>query len=297
MAGDITINVLGGGDRIALKDIGYLSNPNSRLYLKSHDSKVTIGNIYGDFECHCHGASLTVGTITGSAKVNTTETVCRFDRVGVTAEQDTFWVESTGKTSVYCKNVYANSVLKMGKSSTTLDNTYGTVDFQSSKGNLTLKNATKDVLIGQTSGTVSIDFNKECVANLTSTATKGKIKFSNMRGVVTINERNEQSSCKINGTFLEVNGKNIIQTTSGNIELSCPLNVEWSIFWHAKKASLDIFGTARTTIKSSEQYIKTTYKNNSTTWTTPYGAPSEEKENSLKLSSSSGKIVVKQLKQ
>ena len=297
LAGDITINVLGGGDRIALKDIGYLANPNSRLYLKSHDSKVTIGNIYGDFECHCHGASLTAGTITGSAKVNATETACRFDRVGTTAGKDTFWVESTGKTSVYCKDVYANSVLKMGKSSTTLDNTYGTVDFQSSKGNLTLKNATKDVLIGQTSGTVSIDFNKECVVNLTSTATKGKINFSNMRGVVKINERNEQSSCKIVGTFLNISGQNIIQTTSGNIELSCPLNMNWSIFWQAKKASLDIFGTARTTIKSSEQYMKTVYKNNSTAWATPYGAPSEEMENSLKLSSSSGKITVKQLPQ
>ena len=302
LAGDITINVLGGGDRIALKDIGYNpsdpdSIPNSRLYLKSHDSKVTIGNIYGDFECYCHGASLTAGTITGSAKINAKETACRFDRVGSTAGKDTFWVESTGKTSVYCKYVYANSVLKMGKSSTTLDNTYGTVDFQSSKGNLTLKNAEKDVLIGQTAGTVSIDFNKDCedAPNLTSTATKGKIKFSNMRGVVKINELNEQSSCGITGTFLRINDKNIIQTTSGNIELSCPLNMEWSIFWQAKKASLDIFGTARTTIKSSEQYMKTVYKNNSTTWATPYGAPSEETDNSLKLSSSSGKIIVKQL--
>jgi len=295
--GDIKINVLGGGDRISLKDIGYQANPNSKLYIKSHDSKVIIGNIYGDFECACHGASLTAGTITGSAKVIVTETACKFDRVGLTAGVDTFWVESKGKTSVYCKDVYANAVLKMGKTSTTLDNTYGTVDFQSSKGNLTLKNAMKDVLIGQTSGAISIDFNKDYVSNLTSTATAGTIKFNNMQGKVKINEQNQQSSCKIIGTFLAVNGENVIQTTSGNIELTCPLNMNWSIFWKAKKASLDIFGTARTTINSSEQYIKSNYPGNNTVWTTAYGAPSGEMENSLKLLSSSGKIVVKQLSQ
>ncbi|MBR1925528.1 MAG: hypothetical protein IJ837_01590 [Clostridia bacterium] len=291
--GDIKINVLGGGDRISLKDIGYPANPNSKLYIKSRDSKVTLGNVYGDFECACHGASLTAGTITGSAKVNVTETACKFYEVGSIEGVDTLWVESNGSASVYCEYVLANAILKMGKSSVTLDNTYGKVDFESSKGNLTIKNAMKDVLIGKTSGQVSVDFNEYCVSNLTSTATAGTIKFNNMQGEVKINELNEQSSCKIIGTFLALNGKNIIQTTSGNIELTCPLNTDWSLFWQAKNVSLDIFGTAKTTIKSSEQYIKSNYPDDNTVWTTAYGKPTSEMANSLKLLSSSGKIVVK----
>ena len=292
---NVNIEVNGGTDVVSLKNVLSTGTSASKLSVKNHNGSVYVGNVFGDFSCDTKGAKMVVGDITGTTRLVVKETACQFGTIGVTPQVDTLSLEATGKTTITFDKVF--SKIDMGKNTgttITVKESYGDVLYGvgTGKGTLNLKNVhASKINIVSSSGKINIDAKPEERVDIESTATAGTISFTGIKlGTVKINKANEFSSCNINGSFVEVHGDNIIKTTSGKVSISAPHSDNYSLAWESAKASLDIFGNAKTTINTSKKYCES--QGESFRCTTAFGQPCDEKYDYIDLLATTGTITV-----
>lgn len=298
LKGNISVLVNGGSDKIVLKNIGTELEQSNRLTIKSHNGPVEIGNVFGDFEGTFNSSQCFIGNVSKSCIVNTKETVCNFKTVGTEGVAEVLQISVSGKTTLNFEKVYNSiDIAKNTNSTININESFANISYVGDRGTLNLSKVhASNIEIVEMNGKININAEKEEIVNIVSRATRGAISFSGIKyGTVLINEQNSQSSCNILGSFDEVLNKHIIKTTSGKIEVSAPSSVNYSIFWDAKKANLNIFGPTKTTIKSSAEYCDTNGRNG---WshTNSQGQPCEEEmDGNLSLSASSGTVIVNSL--
>lgn len=291
---DIVVN--GGTDTIRMKNVFSTLESASKVNIKNHNGAVYIGNIYGDLSCNTHGAKMVVGDVVGTTRLVVKETACSFKTIGANPQVDTLAIEAKGKTNITFEKVYSKIDIGANTGSTiTVKESYGDVLYGAANGKGTLNlNCVHQstITIASTSGKVNIYAEPNEKVDIISTATAGSIFFTGIRqGKVEINKANEYSSCSVVGSFVEVHGDSVIKTTSGKIDIKAPHSDNYSLEWTAKSASLDIFGTAKTTTRSSAQYCKDCGE--AGLWcTSSYGQPCAQKYDSINLVSTTGRVLV-----